>query len=75
MMSKWQPITNADQIIPGAKIRRTARDRAGIAGRPREYTISHREKPTYCAAMIVFTDHSELPLRDAKAGGWEIKHA
>ncbi len=69
----WQLITKAEQIVPGAKIRRTARDRTKVAGRPKEHTVSHREIPNFGGVMLVFSDRHELPLREAKGGCWEIK--
>ncbi len=69
----WQLITKAEQVVPGAKIRRAARDRLKVAGRPIEHTVSHREKPKSGGVMIIFTDKHELPLREAKSGGWEIR--
>ncbi len=69
----WQLITKAEQIVPCAKIRRAVRDRPKVAGRPKEHTVSHLEKPKSGGVMIIFTNKHELPLREAKSGGWEIK--
>ncbi|MCP3689680.1 MAG: hypothetical protein GY784_14830 [Gammaproteobacteria bacterium] len=65
-------ITNAEQIVPGAKIRRAVRDRALVVGGTKEHVVSHLEKPQSGGVMIVFEDKHELPLREAKSGGWEI---
>ncbi len=69
----WQLITKAEQIVPGARIRRAVRDRPKVARRPIEHTVSHREKPKSGGVMVIFTDKHELPLREAKSGGWEMK--
>ncbi len=69
----WQLITIAEQVVPGAKIRRAVRVRSKSAGRPIEHTVRKREKPGSGGVMIVFTNKHELPLREAKSGGWEIK--
>ncbi len=71
----WQLITIAEQVVPGAKIRRAVRGLAETPGavRPIEHTVSHREKPRSGGVMIIFTNKHELPLREAKSGGWEIK--